>query len=33
LALSVSQKMMAAAGVGVGDEAEFEIEAFPPVGM
>jgi hypothetical protein len=30
LALSVSQKMMAAAGVGVGGEAEFEIEAVPP---
>lgn len=26
LALSVSKKMMGAAGVGVGDEAEFEIE-------
>lgn len=30
LALSVSQKMMKAAGVGVGDEAEFEIERVPP---
>lgn len=30
LALSVSQKMMRAAGVGVGDEAEFEIEHIPP---
>jgi len=29
LALSVSQKMMAAAGVGVGDVAEFEIERVP----
>ncbi|MDQ2934589.1 MAG: DUF1905 domain-containing protein [Chloroflexota bacterium] len=26
LALSVSKKMLAAAGLGVGDEAEFEIE-------
>lgn len=26
LALSVSQKMMAAAGVGVGDEVDFEID-------
>jgi hypothetical protein len=31
LALSVSQKMMKAAGVGVADEAEFEIERVPPV--
>lgn len=30
LTLSVSQKMMAAAGVGVGDEVDFEIEAVPP---
>jgi hypothetical protein len=30
LALSVSRKMMGAAGVGVGDEAEFEIERIPP---
>jgi hypothetical protein len=30
LALSVSQKMMGAAGVSVGDEAEFEIERVPP---
>ena len=30
LALSVSQKMMRAAGLGVGDEAEFEIERVPP---
>jgi hypothetical protein len=29
LALSVSQKMMRAAGVGVGDEATFEIERVP----
>ncbi len=29
LALSVSQKMMKAAGVGVGDSAEFEIERIP----
>lgn len=29
LALSVSQKMMKAAAVGVGDEAEFEIERVP----
>ena len=29
LALSVSQKMMGAAGIGVGDEAEFEIERVP----
>jgi uncharacterized protein DUF1905 len=29
LALSVSQKMLAAAGVGVGDVAEFEIERVP----
>jgi len=30
LALSVSKKMMGSAGVGVGDEAEFEIERIPP---
>jgi hypothetical protein len=30
LALSVSQKMLAAGGVRVGDEAEFEIERVPP---
>jgi hypothetical protein len=30
LALSVSQKMMTAAGVGVGDAAEFEVERVPP---
>jgi hypothetical protein len=30
LALSVSKAMMKAAGVGVGDEAEFEIERVPP---
>ncbi|HEY7381967.1 MAG TPA: DUF1905 domain-containing protein [Gaiella sp.] len=30
LALSVSKKMMGAAGVGVGDEAAFEIERVPP---
>jgi Domain of unknown function (DUF1905) len=30
LALSVSKKMMSAAGVGVGDEAEFELERVPP---
>ncbi len=30
LALSVSKKMMGAAGLGVGDAAEFEIEAVPP---
>jgi hypothetical protein len=30
LALSVSKKMMGAAGVRVGDEAEFEIERVPP---
>ncbi len=30
LALSISQKMMKAAGVGVGDHAEFEIERIPP---
>lgn len=30
LTLSVSQKMLAAAGVGVGDEAEFEIHRIPP---
>ena len=30
LALSVSQKMMGAASVGVGDEAEFEVERIPP---
>ena len=29
LALSVNQKMMGAAGVGVGDEAEFELERVP----
>ena len=29
LALSVSKKMMDAAGVGVGDEAEFQIERVP----
>jgi hypothetical protein len=29
LALSVSQKMMKAAGVGVGEEAEFAIERVP----
>lgn len=30
LALSVSQKMMAAAGVGAGDEASFDIERVKP---
>ena len=30
LALSVSKKMMKEAGVGVGDEADFEIERVPP---
>ncbi len=30
LALSVSQKMMGAAGGAVGDEADFEIERVPP---
>lgn len=30
LALSVSQKMMGAAAVGVGDLVEFEIERVPP---
>jgi hypothetical protein len=30
LALSVSQKMMRAAGVAVGDEAEFEIDRVSP---
>lgn len=30
LALSVSKKMMQAARVGVGDEAEFEVERVPP---
>lgn len=30
LALSVNKQMMKAAGVGVGDEAEFEIERVPP---
>ena len=30
LARSVEQKMMGAAGVGVGDGAEFEIERVPP---
>jgi len=30
LALSVNKKMMGAAGVGVGDEAEFDIERVPP---
>jgi hypothetical protein len=31
LSLSVSQKMMKAAGVAVGDKAEFEIERVPPI--
>ncbi|HEY0493433.1 MAG TPA: DUF1905 domain-containing protein [Candidatus Dormibacteraeota bacterium] len=30
LALSVSQKMLAAAGLSVGKEASFEIEVLPP---
>lgn len=30
LALTVSKKMMGAAGVSVGDDAEFEIETPPP---
>ncbi len=30
LALSVSKKMLAAAGVQVGDEASFELERVPP---
>ena len=30
LALSISKKMMEAAGAGVGDQAEFEIERIPP---
>lgn len=30
LALSVSKKMMGAAGVGVGDQVDFEIERVPP---
>jgi hypothetical protein len=30
LALSVSKKMMGAAGVGVGDQAEIELERVPP---
>ena len=30
LALSVNKKMMSAAGVGAGDNAEFEIERLPP---
>lgn len=30
LALSITQKMMGAAGVRAGDEAEFEIETVPP---
>ena len=31
LTLSVNQKMMKAADVSVGDQAEFEIERIPPV--
>jgi hypothetical protein len=31
LALSVSKKMMTAAGINVGDEARFEIERIPPI--
>jgi Domain of unknown function (DUF1905) len=30
LALSVSKKLLAAAGIGVGDEATVEIERIPP---
>jgi Domain of unknown function (DUF1905) len=30
LSLSVTQKMLAAGGVGVGDDAQFEIELVPP---
>lgn len=30
LALTVSKKMMGAAGVGVGDQADFEIDRGPP---
>jgi Domain of unknown function (DUF1905) len=32
LSLSVSQKMLAAGGVRVGDEVQFEIERVPPTG-
>jgi hypothetical protein len=31
LALSVNKKMMAAAGVAVGEKADFEIEPVPPI--